>query len=132
MTDQTTMRDIREDIRERLALVERKIADFQRALQQQEEIKASYERILALEEARAGFRALNVTQGETKPPVADFIIGLLRGRPRTKDELTQQAEQAGYYADGSVGRAVHMALVNMERSGRIREVRGHYEEIAKD
>lgn len=130
------MRDIRDDIRERLAAVEHKRQDFLAALKAQDDIKAALEKLLELEEARTrSGTVVNGNNHEKTPtiPVADFLVGLLRERPRTKEELSELAARAGYYPDAeAVGRAIHMTIVNMERSGRIHEVRGRYEEVVRD
>lgn len=133
------LRDIREDLRERLALAKKRANEIDSKFEADlEAVKVRYkiERV----EAEAEFRSLrtllfaeerrhgaSVQQptAELPPlPLADFLEDLIRIKsPRTKNEFREEAITAGYFPDGeNTGRMIHMTLLNITRSGRIRDM----------
>jgi hypothetical protein len=112
------MRDIRQDIRERLDLVEARRSSLERALKALNDEADALMRVLEAEDRRFLREPL-----ATRPDgaMADFIVSEIDKRPLSKDEVLQVLERAGYL-DGieAPGRSVHLTLVNLRRGGRIR------------
>jgi hypothetical protein len=129
------LRDIRDDLRMRLLLVSQKIeAENVRFEAQQQALvhafkgkiealkveAAGLNRLLEVENQRLGEQATSAAAA-TKPSLPDFMSTVLHERgPKSKEELREMAQQAGYFAnsDGG-GRAIHATLVNMMRAGRV-------------
>lgn len=115
------VRDIRDDLRDRLASIEEQEAQMAEALKRLGEQKAHYRRILEIEEGRYPLPGLLPNDPDTALPLAEFLIEALRTRPRTKEELREMAEQAGYFSDTDFpGRSIHATLTNLQRSSRVR------------
>lgn len=129
------MRDIRQDIHERLAADKKTRTTIQSELEKLDAKIDLLSRLLEVEEARirttSAVKALKIVPAL---PVSDFFVEVIKERPRTKDELRELAQAKGYFAESdSPGRAVHLTLVNMVRAGRIREKEnGKYREAAKE
>jgi hypothetical protein len=130
------MRDIRADLRERLAAVAGRYADemaeFDRqmdALQARhreritalERERATLEQLLSIEDRRSGADNQPVLQ-ETRPrlvPLADFLVTKAHAHgPLTKEDLRTEASLAGYFRDGN-GRTFHTTLMNITRHRRL-------------
>ena len=57
-------------------------------------------------------------------PLSDFIVTkVLAHGPLTKEEIKNEASLAGYLEETS-GRTFHLTLMNVTRSGRLRQVSG--------
>jgi len=119
------MHDIRPGLRERLDELAKKIADLRAAMDKVMSQKTAIETLLAVEETRFGTAPVVKTPTLALP---DFLIEAVRERPRQKEALKSAAEGAGYE---DAGRKVHVTLLNMVQSRRLR-VRedGCYEEVA--
>lgn len=128
------MRDIRQDLHERLAAAKKNRAGIQSELEELDAEANLLSRLLEMEDARARTgSALKALKIVPVLPIADFFVEVIKERPRTKDELRELAQAKGYFAESdSPGRAVHLTLVNMVRAGRIREREdGKYREAEK-
>jgi hypothetical protein len=123
------VRDIRPDLHERLAGIE-----SQRAV-----LRARYEaEVAALDAVETSVKALLAVENTRFPEpdesdvapdeaLVDFLLRAVQEAPRTKDELTRMAEEAGYARGGqSVGRVVHLTIVNMTKRQQLREAGGRY------
>lgn len=134
------MRDIRNDLRERLASLEaqqyevmadyketrdRLDANYKDAIAAIDGERAAIKQLLRIEESRAS--ALPFAIGPSSPtvPLQDFLIAKAQSTtgPLSKDELRAAAEEAGY-ADG---RAFHTTLMNITKGGRLHQLKdGRY------
>lgn len=58
-----------------------------------------------------------------KVSIPSFLIAQLQQRgPMTKEELRDSAVEAGYFGPDDVpGRSIHFTVINLAKSGRIRE-----------
>lgn len=129
------MRDIRPDLRERLAenaaRRSEEIAEFKRkydalerphkgALDALGRERAALEQLLEAENERHGIPRLTRAQKlAVLVPLADFLVTKVEAHgPMQKDELRAEARLAGYFADGS-GRTFHITLMNVTKRGRI-------------
>src|ERR1700730_10816095 len=128
------MRDIRKDLRERLASAigryaeeiteyNRKLTDLEKSHQETLTALArerdALEQLLAIEDARAGIGAPTLAQ-KLAPLVllSDFLVAKVQAHgPIEKDDLRAEASLAGYLADGN-GRAFHITLMNIAKCGR--------------
>jgi hypothetical protein len=135
------MRDIRNDLRERLAAVIAQLVevrteydhdrnDLERRFNEQftelSKERSSLEIILASESRRQGEDQTFHQKPEDrnlKLPLADFLIYQLKERgPSSKDDLRAAAENHQYFSDGaSSGRPVHATLMNLVGSGRVQK-----------
>ncbi|MGH6852121.1 MAG: hypothetical protein ACREDJ_02770, partial [Methylocella sp.] len=135
------MRDIRNDLRERLTSVLGRMADAQAEYDHdRNELerrfndqfvafcneRSSLETLLEIESRRQGEEPevrQRLTVAAFRLPLADFLIYQLKERgPSSKDDLRAGAENHKYFPDGgSSGRRVHATLMNLVRSGRVRE-----------
>jgi hypothetical protein len=112
------IRDIRQDLRERLRTLEAQRDKLHVELKEAEQQIGVLMHMLEIEDRRFADKA----PSEVRKPMtklSDFIYGELGRRRMTKEEVKIVAERAGYE---NVGRGVHLTLVNMEKSGRIRLV----------
>jgi hypothetical protein len=131
------MRDIRPDLRERLAAVIEQQADasaeFERkqtALQQDYRgrfdalgrERAALEQLLMVESERSGIAPPTLAQKiKTLVPLGDFLIAKTQQQgSMSKEQLRKEALLAGYFADGdSDGRTFHVTLMNIKKGGRL-------------
>lgn len=115
------MRDIRSDITERLRAAEEERAQLTSRLREVDSYVSVLMKMLELEEARSPRQEEG--RDEQIPPLADFIIAQVNEEPRTKEYLKEVADLFGYISRGeSPGRVVHLTLVNLARSNRIKEL----------
>jgi hypothetical protein len=129
------MRDIRTDLRERLASVagcySDEIAEHNRKLDALEKShketltalareRAALEQLLAIEDERAGIPSPTLAQKlATLVPLGDFLVTKVQAHgPREQAQLRAEASLAGYLADGN-GRAFHITLINVTKCGRL-------------
>jgi hypothetical protein len=129
------MRDIRNDLRERLASVAARYSDeiteYNRNLtileQSHKETvtalareRAALEQLMALEDERAGIPAPTRAQRlATLVPLGDFLVTKVQAHgPMEKEQLRAEASLAGYVAAGN-GRAFHITLINVTKCGRL-------------
>jgi hypothetical protein len=131
-----SMRDIRHDLRERLASIGGRYADElsqydqrREALEQEhrativglERERIAVEQLLAIEEERHGISADAVEARKTARlvPLAEFLITKVYTHgPMEKDQLREEANLAGYFAEGN-GRKFHTTLMNIAKYGRL-------------
>ncbi|MBV8736768.1 MAG: hypothetical protein JO007_05830 [Alphaproteobacteria bacterium] len=111
------MRDIRQDLRERLTNLERKRDQLQAELRIIEDESAALMRLLDFEDRR--FPDTDERVQHPERPVGDSILQALRVRSLTKDEIRDELERAGYGRTGSLGRTTHLALVNRNCPGSV-------------
>jgi hypothetical protein len=83
------------------------------------------ETLIRLEEQKTGTRTV-VQPRQFRLPLQDFfILALDKHGPLSKDDLRDQAARASYFAEGdSAGRVTHATVINLVRSGRIKEATG--------
>ena len=133
------MRDIRNDLRERLANVNGRYADemvkyddeIQRLHESHREVldsldreRAALQQMLELEESREG-APLSISADPPKPfrvSLADFLITKIYAHgPLSKDEIREQADRAGYF-DELDGRTFHTTLMNITKGGKLQRL----------
>jgi hypothetical protein len=106
-----TVRDIRPDLRERIrrAVLAREDADAEILM---------LTKLLDREEREFGS---NNQRGKSPPSLSLplFILGQLRMKDMSKDDMRIYAQDAGYKADG---RSIHATVVNLRRGGKISEI----------
>ena len=129
------MRDIRPDLRERLADVNdsyaTESAEFERkqkALEHEHKRRldalarerAALEQLLVVENERGGIAAPTLAQKlATLVPLGDFLVAKLQMYgPMEKNQLRTEAKLAGYFAHGN-GRTFHITLMNITNGGRV-------------
>jgi hypothetical protein len=116
------MRDIRSDLRERLASEDELIERLQ---QQYEEVLARKDALLVmLEQEENRLQAMQELGYKPVTPACaldDFIVKTIKRGITDKEEIRDAAIRAGYFADSvqSPGRVVHAVLVNLVRDGRV-------------
>ena len=141
------LRDICDDLRARVKMMEEVIGGEERKFQQEQERAAlefkrrmetfrnaleGYRNMLVLEEAfaqssligdeeKVGPRPeIKIQMPEQKVALPEFFIARLRENgPMTKEELRIAAQGAGYFGDFSGGRSTHVTLENIKRSNRV-------------
>jgi hypothetical protein len=130
------MRDIREDLKERIATNNKRRADLKAHYDVQtkalDDETALLSRLLAFEEHR--FRVYRGGREFPAPtiPLAMFFVETLRKMgPMTKDELRRAAVKEGYFEDDDDGgRSTHASLLNSERGNRVKRLEdGRYEAV---
>lgn len=129
------MRDIRNDLRERLASIDARYADemarydeqrlllelsHKQAITDLERERAAVQQMLSFEDRREGNQPDTTEQAAAQlVPLVDFLITKLHTHgPLDKDELKAEASAAGYFAEGN-GRTLHTTLMNITKNGRI-------------
>jgi hypothetical protein len=111
----TPIRDIRRDIGDRLATIQAERERLQANLQALEEEETAYRRILELENQ---YFPLDVQQHPESP--SDFIVRVLQGGPRSKEEIRDLVAQAGYFKDSpNFGRSLHATFINLQKASRV-------------
>ncbi|MFH6781495.1 MULTISPECIES: hypothetical protein [Methylobacterium] len=131
------MRDIRPDLKERLAELDSRmstlVAEYNRRKNELDKEFAERERelndersatgaLLAIEQRRHG-DATAPSSPTLTMGLADFLLNETRKKEMaSKDDLRSAAALAGYFPNGeSGGRAVHTTLLNLVRAGRLAE-----------
>jgi hypothetical protein len=129
------MRDIRNDLRERLASVAARYVDEidehnqkLKSLEKSHEEtltglareRAAVEQLLAIEDERAGIPALTLAQKlAVLVPLGDFLVMKVQHHgPMQKEQLRAEARLAGYLPDGNA-RVFHITLMNVTKCGRL-------------
>ncbi len=127
------MRDIREDLKERIRVEHARREPHQEALKQIDDNIAGLERLLATEESRSnGNGSVAAILPRPAGNLTDYLTKMLKKAPRTLDEMRDAAVAAGYFegAKESPGRAIHGKLLNPIRAGRvIKDAEGKYHAI---
>jgi hypothetical protein len=131
-----SMRDIRHDLRERLAALNGRYVDemvqydqkrealeegHRTAITTLERERLAVEQLLAIEEERQGIAPAAAEARKTARlvPLADFLIAKAYTHgPIDKDQLREEANLAGYFAEGN-GRTFHATLMNVTKCGRL-------------
>jgi hypothetical protein len=133
------LRDITTDLKERLAMVEEqgkaenaKYERDRKALDDQHnaklgELQTEWEglnRLLAAEQRRLGHNIDSVRRTVPAMSLDDFFVHVVeKFGIATKKNLREEAFNAGYFPIGETGgRQTHATLMNIVRSGRLREV----------
>jgi hypothetical protein len=138
------MRDIRSDLRERLAAVHGRYADemanytekreelekaHREAINSFERERAAIEQMLAVEDQRSGIAPAVSEARKTARLVRleDFLVNKVAAHgDLSKDELRAEAELAGYFEEGD-GRKFHLTLMNITNAGKlVRSLGGRY------
>jgi hypothetical protein len=123
LTEAEIVRDITEDLRQRLSKIRIERGVLQSRLQWLDKVEASLAD--ALEYERAGvdagqaFLSFGVQPEEERTPIAQFLREALSDlRPRSLDDLKRAAEERGVaFGDKTPGRSLHFALVGMQQGG---------------
>jgi hypothetical protein len=136
MLEIDSMRDIRHDLRERLATISGRYADelakyeeTRLALEQQhrdtmaalDRERAALEQLLTIEEEREGIVPGSAESRRTARlvPLADFLMTKVYTHgPIEKDHLRHEANLAGYFAERN-GRTFHATLMNLTKCSRL-------------
>jgi hypothetical protein len=142
------LRDICADIRARVTMLEDVMRKEEERFQKEQEKAATehkermdgfkdalrgYRNMLVLEEAFAKLKMSSTTEDRIGPmpevkiplpvqraPLAEFFIAQIKEKgPRSKEELRQAAQAAGYFENDGGGRATHVTLANITRSRRL-------------
>ncbi|WP_425907164.1 hypothetical protein [Nitrobacter sp. TKz-YC02] len=130
------MRDIRDDLRERLAAIQ---SAFNAAVDENEAqivaIQAAYrQKVDAFErERQAVLQLLRIEEERSQPaevkegqsvarqpalPLSEFILTKLHAQgPMTKDQIRAEVDRAGYFDGEATGRTLHLTLMNISGSG---------------
>jgi hypothetical protein len=117
------VRDIRPDLKERLASAEAKRTTLTAELGSPEgEIRAVMN-LIEIEEHRLGNANGHIN---SKPllPLEEFIVHRIRAGPSTKDALRIAAQAEGYEING---RNVHGHLLKLIRSGEVKKIGDNYQ-----
>jgi len=154
------MRDIRDDLRQRAAMIDEQIqsaqAQFEQYLEQLKrdhdnrlkDLRAELEAVkvlLNIEQRRHGGAPAPVAAAPVqsapaqaqrpKPqaPLADFLVRKLGELgPLPKEELEQIAVQEGYFAEGDAQRGVEAVLAYVVKSGHVRQLpNGDFAEVIR-
>jgi hypothetical protein len=131
-----SMRDIRYDLRERLASISGRYADelskydekrealerlHRETIAALERERMAIEQLLAIEEERQGIPPTSAEARKTARlvPLADFLITKVYTHgPIEKDQLREEVNLAGYFAEGN-GRTFHTTLMNVTKCRRL-------------
>jgi hypothetical protein len=133
------LRDISQDLKERLSMIEEQAKAENNNFEQQfkkledshnakmAELRMQWEGINAA--LQAEFRRLGVNADSPSPPkpalsLDDFFVQLVeKFGTAGKENLRAEAANAGYFPPGDKGgRTTHATLMNIVRAGRIREI----------
>jgi hypothetical protein len=125
------MRDIRDDLIERLQASQTEQTRLNYRLK---EIEAEMELIRRLVEIEMKRHPSDEPKNEPEIKISEFVLNGLRERgPATKEQIRVSAEQEGYFKEGdSPGRTVHAVVTNLARTGKIKELPGGLFEYVKD
>jgi len=107
------MRDIRSDLKERLATAEAKRAQFNASLKALDAEVDAIMRLLAIEEKRDSAQS---AQPENAIPLAQFLLAAAEKKAMTKEDFRMTATAHGYQIDG---RHIHAHVTNLVRSGEL-------------
>lgn len=108
------MRDIRPDLKERLARNEAARSRLSAELKRLEAYAASVIRMIEVEDERYADEPDRPAQA-----IADFILDEAIKRPVSKEDLRFAAQAHGYTSDG---RSIHAHVTNLVRAGRLDEL----------
>jgi hypothetical protein len=126
------MRDIRADLKERLAFLDGRYADeVAKYDQQRDALEAAYREsiqritrersaiadLLAIENERA-IEPLAVERPKLAPLMEFLLAKVCAHGPVDKDQLRAETNAAGYFDEGN-GRAFHTTLMNITRGGKV-------------
>ena len=114
------MRDIRPDLKERMALLEEEIKKTEKHLQVLRETRGSTAQTLRDEERRwPETTPFSKAQGngQRKTPLSEILLGVLTdGKPHHRDELVEVAEESGIpFGSRSPKRVIHGALMGLSK-----------------
>lgn len=121
------MRDIRQDLNDRLTTIDAERSSLQERLSILDQEKALVFQMLELENSRWQ-KARSPTQGAQNrvdgPELSHYIMKLLAdGREWRHGVIRDKAVSDGYLAESdSPGRAIHASLVNLKRQGVVEHV----------
>ena len=132
--ERTDVRDIRDDLLERLNAIEAEMAaarteydaerrvleaNFAALFEDIHDRQIAISRILDLEARRMGEPSKRRAPSASAPfrlPLLDYILNFVAGHKKSKDEIKEAVDRAGY--EGA-GRTVHTTLLNMVRAGKL-------------
>ncbi|MEA2879667.1 MAG: hypothetical protein QOF14_4863 [Hyphomicrobiales bacterium] len=126
------VRDIRNDLRERLLALDGRYSDAMHEYEAEREAlelkregttgaiekeRAAVRQLLEIEERREGSETVEIVPTRKLMPLADFLIAKVCAHgPIDRESLKTEAMAAGYQIDG---RTFHATLMNVEKHGKI-------------
>ena len=125
------MRDIRNDLRERLAAIFERMADetakfeaqadaYHRVTDALSRERDTVRSMLAIEDERNG-GPITVMPPMFRLPLPDFLVEAVKTHgPMSKDDIRRIAADGGYMEEAN-GRTIHSTLMNAVRGGRLRQ-----------
>jgi hypothetical protein len=122
------MRDIRDDLKERLAAIDAEADKLKAQLESLSLKKAPIQKLLQEEDARFAksdqvlFAGVHDEPGKYSTPLSRIILGKIRlnGGIASLEDLKQAAEDAAYnFGEKQPGRSIHFALIGMAQSGLV-------------
>lgn len=125
------MKDITNELKERLQDVERQCNLLQKNLERLTATENSLRTLLAIEEERWGeqqplFLGIQSPRPEKgRTPLSRFLLTTLKEKPKPVIILSQEAQDAGLLKDSKYpNRAIHFALVGMKRGRLVEKING--------
>jgi hypothetical protein len=142
------VRDIRDDLRERLKIVDlRSDEENERygAARRHLEVEHAQAIQMLQEQRKALLVIINAESEGSSPeqeihrpamrlPLKDYFLTIISTRgPHSKDDLKEAAITAGYFSDGAnAGRATHATVMNITSSGTLRRLPdGRYDWVGR-
>jgi len=127
------MKDIRQDLKERLVDVDQERVRIQSRLAELTHIESGLKSLLEAEEKRWKPSTETYTlfpppkpngSGKYSSPIAQFIMAALSdGKPKTLADLKKGAQLDGIdFGDKKPGRSIHFALVGMQQNSMVEMV----------
>jgi hypothetical protein len=129
------MRDIRDDLSERLRFLNARYADAVGAfMERMDELRRKHkaeidaivrereavEALFSIEQGRLGDDPASQAKARRLMPLSDFLITTLCARgPMDKDALRAEVAAVGYFTDGANGRTFHTTLMNLVKHGKL-------------
>ena len=122
------MKDIRDEITERLDDANKRRVDLAGQIKAIDSEVELLKRMMGFETKRLLHKvvpslvSLKTAALDAVTSAPDFIEGLLKTSPQTKDQLKEAGIQRGIFDPDTAGRTLHITLLNMLRGKRIREL----------
>lgn len=125
------MKDIRQELVERLKDIQTRHNSLQSELNRLAETEKSLKMLIRIEEERWGeqeplFTGMRVPRAEEgRTPLSRFLLASLREKPKPVAVLKEEALNAGLLKESKYpNRAVHFALVGMKTGNRVEKSNG--------
>jgi len=122
------LRDIRDDLKERLAAIDTEADKLKAQLNSLTQKRLSLQALLEEEEARFAkgdqnlFAGAPDEPGKYATPLSKIILGKIKynGGSATLEDLKRAAESAAYdFGEKQPGRSIHFALIGMAQNGLV-------------